>query len=230
MTQAVTTLAKLKILTGTRAGLEMELGADNHVIGSDEGSSVTCMDPDVEWSHAGIYREVGKYWIEDLQSRSGVYVNGRRILHRSLRDGDKIQVGSVTIEFRFEGSAFEGAAPTPSAGVTPPPALAVSSGLGAEASEFVRQVAEQVVGESGLYPAAATAEAPSSGEEAARPGAPTEAPSAGPAPEGRVSKIDEALAAVQFALESSESTGKVAATLPSFPVPAAADMTASPSP
>ncbi|RME71954.1 MAG: FHA domain-containing protein, partial [Planctomycetota bacterium] len=61
--------------------------------------TITFPDPGVEWSHARIYHSKGRYWIEDLQSRGGVRVNGRRVLHKALADGDRLAVGETELVF-----------------------------------------------------------------------------------------------------------------------------------
>ena len=44
--------------------------------------------------HASIFTEQGEYWIEDLNSRHGTFVNGKKIDRHKLRDSDKIEFGS----------------------------------------------------------------------------------------------------------------------------------------
>jgi pSer/pThr/pTyr-binding forkhead associated (FHA) protein len=42
--------------------------------------------------------------VEDLESKNGTLVNGRRVEQRvALADGDVIQVGSVTMRYRIPG-------------------------------------------------------------------------------------------------------------------------------
>ncbi len=57
--------------------------------------------------HARIWRAEGRYWIEDLASVNGTLVNGRRLLPprtpQALHDGDRVQIGEVSLLFRHEG-------------------------------------------------------------------------------------------------------------------------------
>ena len=57
-------------------------------------------DPLVSEKHARVVYSGDSFWIEDLGSRNGTFVNGRRIDRRSvLRDGYLIRVGSSMIRF-----------------------------------------------------------------------------------------------------------------------------------
>jgi pSer/pThr/pTyr-binding forkhead associated (FHA) protein len=50
--------------------------------------------------HARITHVDGAYWIEDLQSRNGTFLNGTRIVQRTmLQDGDVIAIGSYAVRF-----------------------------------------------------------------------------------------------------------------------------------
>src|SRR5450631_241055 len=44
--------------------------------------------------HAQIVRGDGGYWVEDLKSRHGTFVNGERVERRKLQDTDRIEFGS----------------------------------------------------------------------------------------------------------------------------------------
>ena len=51
--------------------------------------------------HSKIYRTEGRYYVEDLGSTNGTYVNGRRIHYPTeLRNGDRIKIGRTEVEFR----------------------------------------------------------------------------------------------------------------------------------
>jgi adenylate cyclase len=52
--------------------------------------------------HAIVHaRSGGEFWLVDLGSRSGTWVNGRRILHPvCLRNGDRITIGASELTFR----------------------------------------------------------------------------------------------------------------------------------
>jgi sigma-B regulation protein RsbU (phosphoserine phosphatase) len=58
--------------------------ADNHLVLRDNRASR---------SHARVIRESSDYFIEDLKSRHGVYVNGERVQRRKLNNSDRIDFG-----------------------------------------------------------------------------------------------------------------------------------------
>ncbi|WP_352432215.1 FHA domain-containing protein [Pyrinomonas sp.] len=104
--------AKLIIERGHSAGKEFLLETDEAQIGrwdADNGIfpevDLDADDPEVKVSrrHARIWRESGGYFIEDLGSTNGTYVNRtKRLLPGErvpLRDGDEIIVGKTFLRF-----------------------------------------------------------------------------------------------------------------------------------
>jgi len=86
------------VLTGNSSGNVHKLTHGSHVIGRKETCEVVITDDGISRRHARIRLEGGLAYIEDLQSRNGTYVNGRRVLAPTpLHDGDKIQVGRTTV-------------------------------------------------------------------------------------------------------------------------------------
>ncbi len=73
--------------------------ADNHFVVRDSRASR---------HHARIVFAEGKYWIEDLDSTHGTYVNGKRVRRQVLRNGDRITLGFPdSHEFLFSTSRGE---------------------------------------------------------------------------------------------------------------------------
>ncbi|MBI4860021.1 MAG: FHA domain-containing protein [Candidatus Riflebacteria bacterium] len=56
-------------------------------------------DDQVSRNHARIYREGDSYYVEDLNSRNGVQLNGAKITRSVLKDGDQIQLGQTSVRF-----------------------------------------------------------------------------------------------------------------------------------
>jgi len=70
------------------------------MIGRDEGSPIVADDPHVSARHAEIRFDRGQWWLRDLDSSNGTYLNGnpvRAVI--GIRPGDVIQCGRV--RFRF---------------------------------------------------------------------------------------------------------------------------------
>ena len=48
-----------------------------------------------------VLRGTGSYWLSDLGSRNGTWVNGRRIAKAvRLRDGDRVGIAQMSFTFR----------------------------------------------------------------------------------------------------------------------------------
>jgi hypothetical protein len=75
-----------------------------YLIGRDAGSDMHLADPKVSAHHARLvpHLENGRtsWWLEDLASANGVYVNGQRVTGETrLHDGDAIRMGDTQITF-----------------------------------------------------------------------------------------------------------------------------------
>lgn len=105
--------AKLVIHRGRSVGKEFPLCEDESHIGrwdADGGIfpdvDLDSDDPEAKVSrrHARITRRGGQYYIEDLGSTNGTFVNrGRRLLpgdRQPLRDGDEVIVGKTFLKFQ----------------------------------------------------------------------------------------------------------------------------------
>lgn len=66
-----------------------------------------CIDHDgISRFHARVTTEKGQYWLQDLDSSNGTYINGRRITSCELNNGDTLNLGP-RVQFRFS-AATEG--------------------------------------------------------------------------------------------------------------------------
>lgn len=71
------------------------------IIGRAPDCAVSIDDEFSSNLHAKVYQAEGRYYVEDLGSTNGTYVNGRRINYPTeLRGGDSIKIGRTVIEFR----------------------------------------------------------------------------------------------------------------------------------
>ena len=93
-------MAILELVKGDVPGTRFELDGDRAVIGRSADCEVPLDVPAVSRRHAQILRESGLYFIEDLQSRNGTFLNDSRITERSpLGEGDRLLICDQ--EFRF---------------------------------------------------------------------------------------------------------------------------------
>jgi len=96
--QAARLLAVDREAPGTRLLL---LGRDEARVGSAERSGLRVADPSVADHHAVIRYARGRYYVVDLRSAGGTFLNGRRIRRRQeLKHGDNIRFG-VAAPYRF---------------------------------------------------------------------------------------------------------------------------------
>lgn len=75
--------------------------ADSRVtIGRLDTNEIPIPDPGLSRHHAEISPENGQYILTDLGSTNGTFVNGKRVAEKTLKDGDKIGIGKVSLVFR----------------------------------------------------------------------------------------------------------------------------------
>jgi hypothetical protein len=84
---------------GGRVGESFPLDRDRMTIGRRPDSDVFLDDVTVSRDHALLVRRNGDYYLDDLGSLNGTYVNRRRIESHRLADGDELQVGKYKLTF-----------------------------------------------------------------------------------------------------------------------------------
>lgn len=89
--------AYLIVLTGTNVGEMYKVDGEMY-IGRSREAQIQLLDEGISRKHCRLSRlPTGELLIEDLGSTNGTFANGTRISRHQLADGDKIQVGSITI-------------------------------------------------------------------------------------------------------------------------------------
>ena len=81
------------------------IDVDPFLIGRQGDNHLVLRDNRISRSHARIVAESGEYFIEDLESRHGIFVNGQRVKRAKLAEGDRIDFGfhdSYRLAFTFE--------------------------------------------------------------------------------------------------------------------------------
>ncbi len=82
----------------TEAGKSFPLG-DELTVGRAAGCQVTLDDTYVSQLHARIFRRDAEFFVEDLGSTNGTYLNRNKVGGPTpLKAGDQLQVGSVVME------------------------------------------------------------------------------------------------------------------------------------
>jgi hypothetical protein len=92
-------LGWLVVKAGPDTGKRLDLSDDN-AIGRDVQCQITLSDDHVSRQHARVKFEAGQFFIYDIGSSSGTFVNGRQVQRLMLYDGAVIRLGNTTMEFK----------------------------------------------------------------------------------------------------------------------------------
>jgi hypothetical protein len=92
-------LGWLIVKSGPDAGKRVDLRQDVE-IGRDLGCEVMLHDDYVSRQHARVKLEGNQFFIYDIGSRSGTFVNDRQVQRLMLYDGAEIRLGNSTLEFK----------------------------------------------------------------------------------------------------------------------------------
>jgi pSer/pThr/pTyr-binding forkhead associated (FHA) protein len=92
----------LEFDAGPRKGEKIPILADRTVLGRHPSCDIVIPDSSVSRHHAAFIRDGERVLIEDLRSRNGTLVNGRRVAgQRLLSDRDEVSVGEHRMQFRI---------------------------------------------------------------------------------------------------------------------------------
>jgi DNA-binding winged helix-turn-helix (wHTH) protein len=95
---SATVPASLRLLL---EGREVDLLEGENILGREPGVAVWIDETAVSRHHARIVVLDGRATLEDLGSKNGTYLRGRRVdKATALSDGDEIRIGSARIKFR----------------------------------------------------------------------------------------------------------------------------------
>lgn len=93
---------KLIFVNGTRAGETISFGKQPLTIGRGSANLVQVPDISVSRLHAIIRYAQGRWFLQDQGSKAGTLVNDRQVSATKLKNGDRIQIGSIEIVFRID--------------------------------------------------------------------------------------------------------------------------------
>ena len=74
----------------------------SYIIGQDDGCDVPIEDDSVSREHCKLLWIEDDWFVTDLNSMNGTYVNGHRIDRAPLRNGDLIKVGGAIFRFLID--------------------------------------------------------------------------------------------------------------------------------
>jgi pSer/pThr/pTyr-binding forkhead associated (FHA) protein len=97
-----THMASLIITSGRKTGNFYPLGQRTNVVGRDEGVLIQIVNEFVSRKHMQVRfdEETDLYYVQDMKSRHGTFVNGNRIYEEvPIAEGDLVDIGGVTLMF-----------------------------------------------------------------------------------------------------------------------------------
>jgi len=92
--------AMLLRMDGVGAGQVVSVAQSPFTMGRHASNKLPIDDDSISRFHARFVNEDGKYFVEDLGSRNGTFLQGKRITRAEIKDDDWIQLGA-RVAFRF---------------------------------------------------------------------------------------------------------------------------------
>ena len=90
----------LTVIKGPDQGRRFELPDDEPQLIGRSSEALPLQDPTISRRHSELTPDDGRWYINDLQSNNGTFVNGRRVIERRLlQPGDQIRTGNTILMF-----------------------------------------------------------------------------------------------------------------------------------
>ncbi|MGI6119566.1 MAG: FhaA domain-containing protein [Desulfosporosinus sp.] len=87
----------LEIIEGVDKGKILMLQDGDVFIGRHRQCNLVLHDPEVSRRHVKLALGENGWWLDDLGSTNGSFVNGQRITHQTVAPGDRIQIGQSVL-------------------------------------------------------------------------------------------------------------------------------------
>jgi diguanylate cyclase (GGDEF)-like protein len=92
---------------GPEIGRRIALVNSQYIVGRDSEAGLVVSRSSVSRQHARLFADdLGNWWVEDLNSTNGTFVNETRIRSQQLADGDQVRYGDAIYKF-LSGSNIE---------------------------------------------------------------------------------------------------------------------------
>lgn len=101
--------ARLIVRDARGSEREVEISRTPFNLGRQSDNDLVLLDNRISRRHARIVQEADGYVIEDVESRHGTFVNGERVDHQPLKNGDQINLGvsdAYRLTFLMEGAVL----------------------------------------------------------------------------------------------------------------------------
>ena len=100
-------MAKLIVVFKNKIMQEVKLAKETVRIGREPDNEIQIDNPGVSRFHAEVYRQEYPFYVEDMKSTNGTYVNGNFVNWKvALNDGDRITIGKHDLIFQLEASDY----------------------------------------------------------------------------------------------------------------------------
>ncbi len=109
-------MAKITVMLGSGKVGDFPMRKTPFLVGREAKDGVLIENVGVSRSHCRFVYENERYYVEDLGSSNGTFLQGQRVTRAEVRDGDQIGVGKYMLLFHDSGMEFipesaRGAAP-----------------------------------------------------------------------------------------------------------------------
>lgn len=95
------TVGFLYVMSGpSLAGEILRLFDGRNTLGTSPECQVVLQDLGVSAKHASLRFADDEYWLHDLDSENGTYVNGDEVVKHQLQENDVITVGDTQFKFK----------------------------------------------------------------------------------------------------------------------------------
>jgi pSer/pThr/pTyr-binding forkhead associated (FHA) protein len=96
--------AELTIESGPDAGHSHRAGDRTLRLGRSPDNDVILRDPATSGHHARLERRGDQFWLIDLGSTNGTFVNGESVQEKQLNHGDRLTIGQNSVHFALIGA------------------------------------------------------------------------------------------------------------------------------
>ena len=92
----------LVAMSGEQKGQDFRIRDGQNILGSGGEADVQLQDPTVSGKHASLRYKEGKFFLTDLDSSNGTFLNdgATAIAREALKDNDVLRVGEMVLKFK----------------------------------------------------------------------------------------------------------------------------------
>jgi Inner membrane component of T3SS, cytoplasmic domain len=89
-------------MSGEQKGEDFRVREGQNILGSAPEAEIVLRDTAISGKHASLRHKDGKFFLTDLDSTNGTYLNegSEPIAREELKDGDLVRLGEVTLKFK----------------------------------------------------------------------------------------------------------------------------------